>query len=55
VSNTLSWLANYRLEVDSGVACLPIGSAAVNNVRRIQRYLLPKAQAKTAQPMVPDA
>ena len=32
-----------------------IGSAAVSNVRRIQRYLQAKPKAKTTQPVAPDA
>jgi hypothetical protein len=32
------------------VACLLIGSAAVSNVRRIQRYLQAKAKDEMAQP-----
>jgi len=37
------------------VACLLIGSAAVSNVRRIQRYLQAKAKDEMAQPAAPDA
>jgi len=37
------------------VACLLIGSAAVSNVRRIQRYLQAKSKAETAQQVVPGA
>jgi hypothetical protein len=35
------------------VACLLIGSAAVSNVRRIQRYLVAKSKAEMAQPVAP--
>jgi len=35
------------------VACLLIGSAAVSNVRRIQRYLQAKSKAETAQQVAP--
>jgi hypothetical protein len=37
------------------VACLLIGSAAVSNVRRIQRYLQAKSKAEIAQPVALDA
>jgi len=37
------------------VACLLIGSAAVSNVRRIQRYLQAKSKAETAQQVAPGA
>ena len=37
------------------VTCLLIGSAAVSNVRRIQRYLQARSKAKMAQPVAPDA
>jgi hypothetical protein len=35
------------------VACLLIGSAAVSNVRRIQRYLQAKAKAEIDQQVAP--
>jgi len=35
------------------VACMMIGSAAVSNVRRIQRYLVAKSKAEMAQPVAP--
>jgi hypothetical protein len=37
------------------VACLLIGSAAVSNVRRIQRYLQAKSKDEMAQPVAPGA
>jgi hypothetical protein len=37
------------------VACLLIGSAAVSNVRRIQRYLQAKSKAEMAQAAAPGA
>jgi hypothetical protein len=37
------------------VACLLIGSAAVSNVRRIQRYLQAKAKDEMTQPVAPGA
>ena len=37
------------------VACLLIGSAAVSNVRRIQRYLQAKSKAEIAQQVAPGA
>jgi hypothetical protein len=37
------------------VTCLLIGSAAVSNVRRIQRYLQARSKAKMAQPVAPGA
>jgi hypothetical protein len=37
------------------VASMVIGSAAVSNVRRIQRYQQAKPKAKTAQPVAPGA
>jgi hypothetical protein len=37
------------------VACLLIGSAAVSNVRRIQRYLQAKSKAEIAQAVAPGA
>ena len=37
------------------MASMVIGSAAVSNVRRIQRYLQAKPKAKTTQPVTPDA
>lgn len=37
------------------MASMVIGSAAVSNVRRIQRYLQAKPKAKTTQPVAPDA
>jgi hypothetical protein len=37
------------------IASMVIGSAAVSNVRRIQRYLQAKPKAKTAQPAAPGA
>jgi len=36
-------------------ACLLIGSAAVSNVRRIQRYLQAKSKAEIAQQVAPGA
>ena len=37
------------------MACLLIGSAAVSNVRRIQRYLQAKSKAEIAQQVAPGA